>query len=110
MKLYVNDNGLWVGTQAEAKKIGAKQYEVPTDKPSLIKFLNSEDCKIKSKVVETPPVKSHPQSCSANPNVYDVKDAVLNCDFENLGQAISSIMTRLHDEHYQININKDMVA
>jgi len=42
MKLYVNSKGQWVGTQAEAKKIGAKVTEVPTDKPGLLAFLNGQ--------------------------------------------------------------------
>ena len=36
MKLYTNAKGQWVGTQAEAKTIGAEQTDVPTDKPSLV--------------------------------------------------------------------------
>ena len=42
MRLYVNSNGQWTGTQAEAKKINAQLIEVPTDKPSLIAFLNGQ--------------------------------------------------------------------
>ena len=42
MRLYVNGKGEWVGTQAEAKKIGAIQFEVPTDKRGLMRFLNAE--------------------------------------------------------------------
>ena len=42
MKLYVNNKGQWAGTQAEAKKIGAKVTEVPTDKPGLLAFLNGQ--------------------------------------------------------------------
>lgn len=42
MKLYIA-NGLYVGTQAEAKAITKdySQVEVPTDKPGLIEYLNS---------------------------------------------------------------------
>jgi hypothetical protein len=42
MRLYVNSNGQWAGTQAEAKKIDANLIEVPTDKPGLIAFLNGQ--------------------------------------------------------------------
>lgn len=42
MKLYVNTKGQWAGTQAEAKKIGAKVTDVPTDKPGLLAFLNGQ--------------------------------------------------------------------
>ncbi len=46
MKLYTNKKGEWAGTQADAnKKFGVRtgsyfQREVPTDKPSLLAFLN----------------------------------------------------------------------
>ena len=43
MKLYKNSNGVWAGTQADARKMCGKDYtevDVPTDKPSLLKFLN----------------------------------------------------------------------
>ena len=43
MKLYKNNNGVWAGTQADARKMCGKDYtvvDVPVDKPSLLKFLN----------------------------------------------------------------------
>ena len=43
MRLYKNSNGVWAGTQADARKYCGKVYstvDVPTDKPSLLKFLN----------------------------------------------------------------------
>ena len=43
MKLYKNSNGIWAGTQADARKMCGKDYtvvDVPVDKPSLLKFLN----------------------------------------------------------------------
>ena len=43
MKLYKNSEGVWAGTQADARKMCGKDYstvDVPTDKPSLLKFLN----------------------------------------------------------------------
>jgi hypothetical protein len=43
MRLYVNPKGQWVGTQAEAKKIGASIADVPTDKPGLLAFLNGRN-------------------------------------------------------------------
>ena len=44
MKLYKNSNGVWAGTQADARKMCGKGYQtvdVPTDKPSLLRFLNA---------------------------------------------------------------------
>ena len=46
MKLYTNAKGQWVGTQAEAKTIGAEQTDVPTDKPSLLAWLNNRRLQI----------------------------------------------------------------
>ena len=41
MRLYMNKQGEWVGTQAAARKIGADMVDVPTDKPNLLKWLNT---------------------------------------------------------------------
>ena len=42
MKLYTDNQGRWAGTQADAKKFGEfEQVEVPTDKPTLLEFLNA---------------------------------------------------------------------
>ena len=43
MKLYRNSNGVWAGTQADARKYCGKDYrtvDVPTDKTNLLEFLN----------------------------------------------------------------------
>ena len=41
MKLYTDNQGRWAGTQADAKKFGEfEQVEVPTDKPTLLEFIN----------------------------------------------------------------------
>ena len=43
MKLYKNSEGVWAGTQADARKMCGKTYstvDVPTDKPNLLAFLN----------------------------------------------------------------------
>lgn len=113
MKLYTDNKGRWAGTQADAKQFDAfEQVEVPTDKPNLLEFLNKHSVggdgfRVDALVDddwEMPPVwrgllkKTHPLSCSANPNVFDVRDAVLNCDREHLAAALGAIISRLHDE------------
>lgn len=41
MKLYTDHKGRWAGTQSDAKQFGDfEQVEVPTDKPTLLEFLN----------------------------------------------------------------------
>ena len=55
MKLYKNSDGVWAGTQADARKMCGKDYtvvDVPVDKPSLLMFLNAN--KVGSGVVDQP--------------------------------------------------------
>jgi len=43
MKLYTNNQGQWAATQADARKLfrnDMRIVDVPTDKPSLLAFLN----------------------------------------------------------------------
>ena len=117
MRLYYDQKGNWAGTQADAKKAFGKDWweiDVPTSKAEMIEFLDRHNClrdpNLKHKSDEEQywdkletDVKSHPQSCSANheyrdPNAYDVKDVVLNCDRNHLGSALAAIISRLHDE------------
>lgn len=102
MRLYTDHKGNWAGTQADAKQFGEyEQVEVPTDKSTLLQFLNEYQvggADVVSAQMEMVQQKTHPLSCSANPNVYDVRDAVLNCDRKDLGAALTAIITRLHEE------------
>ena len=83
-----------------------EQIEGPTDKPTWVEVLNKHSVggdgfRVDALVDddwEMPPVKTHPLSCSANPNVFDVHDAVLNCDRKHLGSALAAIISRLYDE------------
>ena len=108
MRLYTNWYGAWAGTQSDAKEIKGEvhQFDVPTDKPNLLSFLNQNsvgNTKDWAKTVthiderireET----KHPLSCSATDlSAYDVRDVVLNCDKKHLGSALGSIVSRLHD-------------
>tara|TARA_B110000046_G_scaffold183833_1_gene220848 strand:- start:280 stop:639 length:360 start_codon:yes stop_codon:yes gene_type:complete len=114
MRLYTDNKGAWAGTQSDAKSDFGTDYalaEVPTDKPTLLEFLNEyqvghadaisaqmdmvETVVADGRIVQATP---HPQSCSANDlSTYDVRDVVLNCDKKHLGSALGSIVTRLHD-------------
>ena len=121
MKLYTDGIGNWLGTQADAKReMGDGGYtvvEVPTDKPNLLRFLHDHDVCTEDESFghdsqdeptdlsainypgDTPFIaERHPQSSSTNLNVYDVKDAILNCDRKHLGAALAAIISRLHDE------------
>ena len=102
MRLYTDHQGNWAGTQADAKQFGEyEQVEVPTDKPTLLEFLNEYQvgaADVISAQMEVIQQKTHPLSCTATPNAYDVRDAVLNCDRKDLGAALTAIISRLHDE------------
>lgn len=106
MRLYTNNKGEWTGTQADAKQAWGKDMalvEVPTSKDALMAWLNK--CSVVSQmhqqaaaVATKVQVTRHPLSCSANDvSGYDVRDVVLNCPKEHLGQALASIISRLHD-------------
>ena len=121
MRLYTNNQGSWVGTQADAKrKFGFKnewrEVGVPTSKDELLEFLNFNAVggeKVEPIVADTPRTapRAHGQSCSGNREVreaaalnrYDVKDVVLNCPKEYLGGALSSIVTRIYDMEEELN-------
>ena len=109
MKLYTDNKGAWAGTQSDAKSTFGTDYalvEVPVSKDALLNWLNKCQVVSQAHVAVSQavsnhalvPEKKHPQSCSANPNVYDVRDAVLNCDRKHLGSALAAIISRLHDE------------
>ena len=117
MRLYYDQKGNWAGTQADARKAFGKDWweiDVPTSKAELLEFLDRHNClrdpnlgsgevilEAEQKMIDER--NAHPQSCSANheyrePNRYDVKDVVLNCDRNHLGSALAAIISRLHDE------------
>ena len=115
MKLYTDSNGRWAGTQSDAKQFGAfEQVEVPTDKPTLLEFLNEYrvGAQMDDAVVDyvdaledfgPAPAKTHPLSCSGKPtHWWDVRDVVLNCDRKHLGAALGAIITRIHDEMEEV--------
>ena len=55
MKLYRNSQGVWAGTQADARKMCGKNYipvDVPVDKPSLLMFLNANQVGSGNKEIE----------------------------------------------------------
>mgnify|MGYP005999605199 CR=1 FL=1 len=118
MRLYTNNQGVWAGTQADAKKLGKfVEADVPTIKAELIEFLNTHRCRPQSgqdlerdsvkfndpsiapsSPSQAPRPQRHGQSCSAKDlNQYDVHDVVLNCDKAHLGNALAAIISRLHD-------------
>lgn len=99
MRFYTNGEE-YFGTQADAKAKGDfEPIDVPTDKSGLLDFLNSNKVSPPEPEVDQKDTKqkTHPLSCSDKPNVYDVRDAVLNCPPEQLSTVLHTLVTRLYD-------------
>ena len=104
MKLYTNAKGQWVGTQAEAKTIGAEQTEVPTDKPSLLAWLNNrpEAANALGLPVEPVPapvvterVTSHPQG---RPHPWvTIRECAEKAALKDLSVALAVYMNRVDE-------------
>ena len=97
MRLYANKVGEWVGTQAEAKKIGATMVEVPTDKPNLLKWLNdftgaidvaAQEVIEEKKTIQNPP-KAHAWET--------IRECAKKATIEDLTVAMCVYMDRVQD-------------
>ena len=107
MRLYMNKQGEWVGTQAEAKKIKADMVEVPTDKPNLLKWLNTFTGAIDDAAKEVidnvseANNKSNPGTVARKPHKYDfwdnIRDVAENCSLTDFNVALAVFMDRVHD-------------
>lgn len=105
MRLYMNKQGEWVGTQAEAKKIGATMVDVPTDKPNLLKWLNTFTGKID--LAEIPPLdaakegaenKTKPGGVTLKAHAWDtIMQCARNASIKDLTMALVVYMDRVHD-------------
>jgi len=95
MRLYMNKQGEWVGTQAEARKIGANMVDVPTDKPNLLNWLNTFTGAIDDaakEVVDSKPRKPHKYDFWDN-----IRDVAQNCSITDFNVALAVFMDRVHD-------------
>tara|TARA_R110001592_G_scaffold21676_1_gene87125 strand:- start:566 stop:925 length:360 start_codon:yes stop_codon:yes gene_type:complete len=107
MKLYTNNRGEWVGTQADARKQFGNEMriiEVPVDKTNLMAFLN--DNQVGSFLVhDAPEPEVEPQSeasqpankISANPNRYDLMDASDAASLQDLQTVMYRYLMRVDD-------------
>tara|TARA_R110002072_G_scaffold172235_2_gene326195 strand:+ start:345 stop:689 length:345 start_codon:yes stop_codon:yes gene_type:complete len=108
MRLYTDNKGVWAGTQSDAKKLDGsfELAEVPTDKATLLTFLNeyqvgqadviSAQMDMVSNTVDDAARKA--QVTTTPSNVWEVQDAIRLCDRKHLGHALAAIISRLHDE------------
>jgi len=108
MKLYTNNQGEWTGTQADARKQfkNAMQIvEVPTDKPSLLAFLNDnavgsfESLGHKPEPEEEPSVSlSGHLNPDCKPHRWDtIRQCAEQASFKDLGVALAVLMNRLDE-------------
>ena len=95
MKLYVNNLGQWVGTQAEAKKIKAKAVNVPTDKPNLLNFLNEN--KVCGYITIEPQAPQSKQPVYKMHTWENVRQCAEKASFSDMGYALAVLMNRLED-------------
>ena len=105
MRLYMNSKGEWVGTQAEAKKIGATMVDVPTDKPNLLKWLNTFTGKID--LSEIPPLdaakedaenKTKPGGVTLKAHAWDtIRECAEKATINDMTVALAVYMDRVLD-------------
>jgi hypothetical protein len=96
MKLYTNDNGEWFGTQASAKQRSYHWWpvDVPTDKPSLIEWLNS---RATQNSVEPPKVEASHTSNDKQHPWQSVREMAEKASLRDLGVALAVVMNRLEE-------------
>lgn len=97
MKLYTNDKGEWFGTQALAKQRSYHWWpvEVPTDKPSLIEWLNNRD---ERKMVDEPPKVETPYIGNDKQHPWQsVREMAEQASLRDLGVALAVVMNRLEE-------------
>ena len=98
MRLYMNKQGEWVGTQAEAKKIGANMVEVPTDKPNLLKWLNTFTGKIDEAAKEVIDNKPKPSGVTLKAHRWDtIRECAEKATIDDMTVALAVYMDRVLD-------------
>ena len=98
MRLYMNKQGEWVGTQAEAKKIGANMVEVPTDKPNLLKWLNTFTGKMDEAAEEVIENKPKPSGVTLKAHRWDtIRECAEKATIDDMTVALAVYMDRVLD-------------
>tara|TARA_Y100000004_G_scaffold96336_1_gene107907 strand:- start:417 stop:743 length:327 start_codon:yes stop_codon:yes gene_type:complete len=98
MRLYMNSKGEWVGTQAEAKKIGATMVDVPTDKPNLLKWLNTFTGKIDEAAEEVIENKTKPGGVTLKAHAWDtIRECAEKATINDMTVALAVYMDRVLD-------------
>jgi len=98
MRLYMNKQGDWVGTQAEAKKISASMVDVPTDKPNLLKWLNTFTGAIDDAAKEVIDSKPKTRTVTQKAHAWDtIMQCAKNASINDLTMALIVYMDRVQD-------------
>jgi len=98
MRLYMNKQGDWVGTQAEAKKISASMVDVPTDKPNLLKWLNTFTGAIDDAAKEVVQDKPKTRTVTQKAHAWDtIMQCAKNASINDLTMALIVYMDRVQD-------------
>ena len=98
MRLYMNKQGEWVGTQAEAKKIKADMVEVPTDRPNLLKWLNTFTGKIDEAAEEVIENKTKPGGVTLKAHAWDtIRECAEKATINDMTVALAVYMDRVLD-------------
>ena len=98
MRLYMNKQGDWVGTQAEAKKIIASMVDVPTDKPNLLKWLNTFTGAIDDAAKEVIQDKPKPGRVTQKAHAWEtIRECAQQASIDDMTVALAVFMDRVHD-------------
>ena len=94
----MNKQGEWVGTQAEAKKIKADMVDVPTDKPNLLKWLNTFTSNIDVAAEEVIEIKPKPSGVTLKAHRWDtIRECAEKATIDDMTVALAVYMDRVLD-------------
>jgi len=98
MRLYMNKQGEWVGTQAAARKIGASMVDVPTDKPNLLKWLNTFTGAIDDAAKEVIDSKPKPGRVTQKAHAWEtIRECAQKASIDDMTVALAVYMDRVQD-------------
>ena len=98
MRLYMNKQGEWVGTQAAARKIDASMVDVPTDKPNLLKWLNTFTGAIDVAAKEVIDSKPKTRTVTQKAHAWEtIRECAQKASIDDMTVALAVYMDRVQD-------------
>ena len=98
MRLYMNEQGEWVGTQAEAKKISADMVDVHTHKPNLLKWLNTFTGAIYVAAKEVMQDKPNTRTVTQIAHAWEtIRECAQKASIDDMTVALAILMDRVQD-------------